>query len=494
MAAAAASTGAATTASARRSSRMVHAIGWTGASLWATQLITWTCTIILARLLSVADYGLVGMANVFLGLIAIISEFGLGTAVIFMPDITDDHLAQLNAVSVLSGMALFATACAAAYPVGIFFRAPHLPAVIATMSLAFIVSAFKIVPGALLQREFRFKLLAKIQAAQAVGYAISTVVAALLGAGYWSFVVGGLFGPVVSTGLVLLNRRSGFAVPRFSQLRESLTLSWHVLGTRISWYCYSNADFLVAGGVLGQAALGAYTIAWTMATLPVQKVTNVAMRVLPSYFSKAQKDNPATRDYVLTITEALLLVTLPACLGLSLLADELVPAVLGPKWVHAIMPLRILAVYASVRSITNILPIVLNYRNAARFVMWTNIAAAVYFPAAFYIGSHWGTTGIAAMWPLLYPLVAVPLYWRTFKEIQMPIRRYLACLWPALSASTVMTVSLLVVRAVLPAASTARHSRVIVEVLTGAVIYCVTVLLLHYPELRRLKAQLCATT
>jgi PST family polysaccharide transporter len=366
--------------------------------------------------------------------------------------------------------------------------------VILAMSLAFIISAFKIVPDALLQREFRFKLLAKIQAAQVLGYAIATVTAAVLGAGYWSFVVGGLVGPAVSTGLTVLKRSNPFARPRFNALGESLTFSSHIIGTRVAWYCYSNSDFLVAGRVLGQAALGSYNIAWTLANLPVQKITNLAMRVLPSYFSNAQNDEAALRRYVLTITEALLLVTLPACLGLSLLADELVPTVLGQKWVHAVTPLRILALYASFRSITNLLPSLLNVRRASRFVMWNNVAAALYFPVAFYMGTQWGTAGIALMWPLLYPFVAVPLYWRAFREIKMPLRQYLASLWPAVSSASIMTVYLLGLRSMVPPTAMARHSRVILEVLSGAAVYGVAILLLHYPELRRLKVQLRTAT
>jgi len=169
---------------------MVHAIGWMAAASWSTQLVTWTCTIIVARLLAPSDFGVIAMANLFLGLDALVSEFGLGAAVIAMPELSEDQVSHLNTVSVVSGMVLFAFSCAVAYPLGEFFGVPQLPAVVIAMSATFAVTSLKTVPDALLQRELRFKLLAKIQAAQALSYAASTVAAAALGAQYWSLVIG----------------------------------------------------------------------------------------------------------------------------------------------------------------------------------------------------------------------------------------------------------------------------------------------------------------
>lgn len=77
---------------------LVRAVAWTGASRWTIQLLTWISTIIVARLLAPSDYGLIGMATIYLGLVALISEFGLGQAVITLREMSAKHIAQLNSL------------------------------------------------------------------------------------------------------------------------------------------------------------------------------------------------------------------------------------------------------------------------------------------------------------------------------------------------------------------------------------------------------------
>jgi len=126
--------------------------------------------------------------------------------------------------------------------------------------------------------------------------------------------------------------------------------------------------------------------------------------------------------------------------------------VLGVKWVPAIMPLRLLAVYAAMRSITTVFPNMLFAMRHSRFVMWMSVVSAVIFPAAFYFSSRWGTTGIAVTWILLYPVITAPYIWRIFAATDLPLGTYLQSMLPALKASVVMIMAVLGVRAATPIA------------------------------------------
>ena len=473
-----------TAASVRVGTRMVHAIAWTGAAIWATQLITWGYMIMVARMLAPSDYGLIGMANIPLGFLTIASQFGVGYAVITMPNLTPYQVSQLNTVSVLCGLMLFTISCFVAYPLGYFFRTPDLPMVIIALSLGVVITSFKTIPDALLQREFRFKLLGQIQAVQAIGYGFAAAIGLLLGAGYWSLVIASLTDATLSTLLTLYSRRHAFAWPKLEDLRGSLVFSTYILGLRVAWYCNSNADFAVAGRVLGQAALGSYNIAWNIAQQPLQKLTDLVQRVVPSYFSNFQSDYAALREYVLTLTAALSLLTLPATLGLAAVADELVAVALGPKWINAVPVLRMLALWAAARSITSFFTPLLNATGESRFVMWNHMLSALCFTAAFYLGSRWGIVGIAVVWPVLHPFFAVPLCFRACKQINVRWRRYWASVRPALSASAVMLVCLALFKKALLSSSPI-YLRLAAEMITGAGTYCLTLLVLHRGELRR---------
>jgi len=197
-----------------------------------------------------------------------------------------------------------------------------------------------------------------------------------------------------------------------------------------------------------------------------------------------QNNDAALRGYVLTITQSLSLLTLPATLGLALVADDFVTAVLGPKWANSVLPLRILAVYSAVRAITSFFTPLLNTRGQSRFVMWNHILAALAFTAAFYLGSRWGIVGIALVWPLLYPFTVIPLFIRMINDLKLPLHTYVSSLFPALSGSLIMIVSLLILKSVIPAR--AIHARLAIEIGAGAAIYCVTIAGLYPGQLRRI--------
>jgi len=455
-----------------------------------SQLLTWVSTLIVARLLTPEDYGLVGMAAIYLGLITLLSEFGLGSAVVTLRELSEDQVAQINGLSLLFGVVSLLLSCAVAIPLGRFFHAPQLPAVVVAMSGAFVITAFKIVPFSLLQRELRFKVLALVEAARALVLAVSMIGFALLGLRYWTLVIGGLLSSTLSTAATLMLRRHRLAWPRAQSLRDALTFSGHILTGRLTWYAYSNADFLVAGRILGKTALGLYEFGWTLANLPIEKITTLVTQVTPAFFSAVQKDHAALRRYLLRITEALAFVTFPASLGMALVAPDFVPLALGDKWLGAVAPLQLLALSAAFRSVTPLLAHVMNVIGESRLGMRYGVVCAVVLPAAFYFcGERWGTVGLAAVWVLVYPLLMLPAYHRVLKKIELATRTYFAAMWPALSVSLLMGVAVVAVRAV-AGPYWSRGMRLGAEVGVGAVVYLGMCVMLHRERIRAFRSAL----
>ncbi len=458
---------------------LVRGLAWTGAVKWSSQAVAWASTLLVARLLSPEDYGLVGMATVYLGLVNLISEFGVGTTIVTLRDMTEGQIAQLNGLAVLLGLCGFLISCLAAVPLGLFFKSPRLPLVVVVMSTNFIISSFQSVPAALLQKELRFKLVSLIDGIRTITLAVTTVSLAFLGFRYWTLVCGAILGTLTAAGMVLSQRRHRIALPRPSELKHVLHFSWHVLVSRVSWYTYSNSDFVVSGRVLGAQALGAYTVAWSTANVPVDKITGILNSVTPALFSAVQKHKAELRRYLLNLTEGLALITLPLSIGLGLVAPEFVSVVLGPKWQASVMPLRFLAFYVSVRTITPLIPVVLNTVGQSRFNMKMAMLTAVILPSAFYVGSHWGNTGIAVAWMVAYPCVAFPLYVRAFRSIELNWAEYLRMLSPSFLSTLAMAVAVLLVKQAVPQG----HGGVVrlaALVATGAVTYVIVAAGLNY--------------
>jgi PST family polysaccharide transporter len=464
---------------------LMGGIAWTAGAKWATQLLSWLATFVVARLLSPSDFGLVGMAWVYLGIITLLSEFGLGAAVVTLRTMTDDLIAQLNGLSLLFGAAAFVISAAAAGPLGLFFRSPQLPAVVVVMSTAFVMTAFKTVPYALLQRDMQFKRLAIIDACQAITQSISGLTLAWLGLRYWALASAGLIGTAVSVTMLILSRPHRFARPHYGALRSALGFSRDVIVSRLAWYGYANADCVVAGRCLGQAALGAYTLASTFASIPVERLTDLVTRVTPAVFSSVQENLGALRRYLGNLTQGISLVTFPAAFGLALVSREFVLLALGKKWESAILPLTLLALYNSLRSIVTLPPQVLFVVRESRFVMWYNLVALVVFPPAFVFASRWGIAGIAFVWVVAFPIMAVTVCWRTFTKIEMSAREYLERLKPALHGSLALTVGVMAVKWIVPAARPV-YLRFAYEVAAGFLMYVLTLWLLHRERLRGL--------
>ena len=473
----------------RRRSTMAGAIAWLGAATWATQLTTWAYMIVVARILTPADYGLIGMAKIPLEFLTVATEFGVANAIIMLPDVSQHQIAQLNTVAVISGVALFGVSCFGAHLLGLFFKTPDLPPVFVALSLALVITSFRTIPEALLQRECRFNLLAKIQAAQAIVYGSTAVISAAMGARYWSLVIASLLGVTFGTLLVIRCRSHEFAWPKITSLREILVFSSQVFGRRVAWFYNCNIDFAVVGRVLGKAALGSYNLAWLIAEQPQQKFSDLVTRVVPPYFSKVQNDRAALRQYLLSISQAISLVVVPATVGLALTADDFVAVALGPKWVNAVVPLQLLALYSALRSHTSFFAPLLNVTGQSRFVMWNHIWAAVYFTPLLYFATQWGIVGVAMVWPLLYPVLAVPLYLRAFKQTDLCWASYWEAVRPAVSSVIPMTIGLLVLRNVLPL-DFGSYARLASEVFTGALLYIVTLVLAHRGALERVVSTL----
>ena len=462
-----------------RDRSLLHSLVWTGAAKWGAQVFTWVSTLIVAHLLTPEDYGLVGMAGIYLGLVTLLSEFGLGAAVVTFRELRPDQVGQLNGLSLLFGLAGFLASCAMAIPLGLFFRAPQLPLVVVAMSTTFVIASFKTVPCALLQRDLRFKALALIDTGQAVALAVGMIGFALAGLRYWTLVFGGVLGALISTGAILRLRHPSFAWPRLQSLKPAMTLSAHLIISRLAWYSYSNADFVVAGRILGKAALGLYDFGWTLANIPVEKVTALVGQVTPAFFSAVQTELPAMRRYLLSITEGIALITFPLSLGLVLVAKDFVSVALGTKWQGTIAPLQLLAAYAGLRSIMPLLPQVLVTIRDSKFVMWNSIAAAIVMPVSFYVaGSRWGTVGLGLAWVLVYPFIAATLLWRVFRKIQLAPRDYLIALRPALTGTVLMAAVVLGIRGLSNAEWTA-GLRLAVQIGAGAITYALACLLLH---------------
>jgi O-antigen/teichoic acid export membrane protein len=425
--------------------RFLGSAAWVGGSRAIMVLFGLGVTATLARLLAPADYGLIGMAQVILGLLQQTRDLGLGQALVRRREISADTCARAFTLALLQGALLAILTLLSAGLVASFFGEPRVAPLLRVLALGFPLAALQTVPLALLRRDLTLKGEAAARTAASVGDAALTIALAAAGAGAWALVAGQLAHSLILSGvLAWLHPWRPRLRLRGGETRELLRFGAGVTTSSLLWYVYSNADFVIIGRVLGPGPLGLYTLAWNVAKMPWDQVwISISPMVLP-LLSRSRDLAEGMGAPLLRLTRGLSLITFPSLAGLAVVAGEAVPVLLGPRWEASTPALRWLCLYGIARAMSVLLHPVLVAAGRLRKEVAFGAVLALVLPPAFYLGTAWGIAGVAAVWALLYPLLAaVILLPGALRASGLPLRRYLAALAPAsiAAAATALAVA-----------------------------------------------------
>ena len=449
----------------------IGGLAWSAGSKWLTQGLSWASVLIVARLLSPGDFGLVEMAGSFFVIANVLAEFGIGSAVVQMRGLDRDALGQLNALSLLFATITFGIAWLCAPAIASFFHAPEVETLVAVNSIVFFIIGFQAVPSGILRRDLDYRRISICDAVLSTVQAVVTVIAAWLGMAYWALVIGQLTGRACSALLVITWTRVPFRRPRLAVVKAPFRFGYHVSVANLSGTISAMSDAVVVGRKLGDALLGHYRMAITLAYAPIDKVGSLIMRVTGPLFAKIQADHALLRRYFLIFTESLALTILPMSVGIALVAPELVAVVLGPKWGESVGALRFLSLFCSVRLIAILINQILFALNRTRFTMHLSLISLAVMPAAFWFAADVGLAAIGASWLLLAFINVLPGYVRVARDIELRSRDFLNALFPSIAASLVMALGVHAVRAYFPAGGAQPWLKLLTAVVAGAIIY-----------------------
>lgn len=460
-----------------RDRSLVAGVAWNGVIKLLVQAAAWGSTLVVARLLSPDDYGVMGLAALFLGLIELVTEFGIGIAVATRKDLTEPQTRELNSVAAIMGVGGLLIICLIAPLAGRFFHDSRLPAVLMVLSITFLLSSFRSVPWGLLQRDLRFKRLAIYDGFQALALAALSVVLALLGFRYWTLVIASVASALISAMIAIIKHPVGFRWPRIADLKPLLSFSGNIVGQRMAWYGYSNSDFFVAGKMLGSGPLGNYTLAWNLSHV-TDKLTALVLQITPPVLAKVQDDRAELRRYVIRISEAMSLTVMPLMIGLALVANDFVPLVLGAKWQSMIFPLQVLSAYSIVGVVLPLFGQVLNVTGHEAFAMRHNVLQFTVMPCCFVAGAYLGgIDGIVLGWLLGHPLLGLRIARYTLRTIDLSLREYFVrALGPSVTGCLIMALAVIGTQAAWSSPSPG-VAKLALEITIGAVAYAGTLLL-----------------
>jgi len=451
--------------------RFAGGLAWTAGAKWATQILTWGSTVAVARILFPADVGIAEIAGIFTSITGVLAEFGIGTAVLHMPELDRKTLGQLHLFSMLLCTGIFFLSVLASPLLALFFRSDHV-LFFAANNIGFLVTGIQAVPFGLLQRDMDYRRLSLLDALTVFVQSIVTVLAALAGWKFWSLWAGGFAGKIAATVLMCYWKPVSFAWPRWADIRRPVEMGRHVAVSRVTSAACGMADSIIVGRFLGESALGTYRMAMNLASAPAEKISSLIMRTASPLFANVMDDVPLVRRYYLIIAEFLSLSVMPLMLGLVIVAPQAVQVVLGPKWIAATAPLQWLGLFMIVRVLGVLAEQVLVSQRLTRFTMRISIVNFAVMITAFIVAARWkGPNGVAAAWILLSPITVLPLLIILLRNIHFPVRRYAAALLPAVAGSAVMCLALWVLNRQLSSLRLSPQLSLPLEVAAGGLVY-----------------------
>ncbi len=310
----------------------ISGLKWTASSKFVTQAFAWVVTLVVVRLLSPADYGLMAMAAVVIGVSTAIADLGLDSAIVRARSRRTDELAKLAGFVMALNVSIGVLLALAAPLVAWVFREPRLVLLTQALSLQFALSALSAVPQALMARDMRFQQRAWIDLAGGLITSATTLAGALLGYGVWALVLGTIAGAAARTTLLLIFGQSVRPSFRLTGIRQHLRYGGAMTTMRLLSDLTLQSDVLIASRFLPAAAIGAYSVAVHIATLPMQKIMSVVNQVAFPTVARLQDEMARLREGLIASFRVASLVSVPLLWGLCVCAPEFVRVVLGEKW------------------------------------------------------------------------------------------------------------------------------------------------------------------
>ena len=421
--------------------KTLQGLMYLGVGKGVSKLISFAGTLVLARLLSPEDYGLMALVMVVVGIIGFFNEIGLGSAIKQRPQVTQSQLNGCFTLSLLISAGLYGALYAFSPAIAAFYENDSLAPVLRFIALTFIIGAVVTVPDAMMARDMQFKLFAGIDFTMIMLQTAVTLLLAWMGLGVWALAWGFVLSQIFKS--VSIFYFSGWRPSRLGEVSAALDLMRFgvtVTYSRITWYFYNTAQTLIIGKTLNTQAVGIYSMADTLASLPTMHITSLLIRVASPLFSKMQHDLNRLNNTLLRLTSGIALINYPVMVGMALTASELVPVVLGPQWLEVTLPLQILCMVGLVKSIDPLLTQALTSSGQVNVTARYTSLCAVTIPTSIYFGSILGgLPGAAIAMAVAYPLTSIFLFLAVRRYLGLSLIQYLkavrlpveACIWMA---------------------------------------------------------------
>lgn len=423
-------------------------VKWTSASAAITTGLQFLQLAVLARLLAPADFGLMAMIMIVIGLGQAFVDAGISNAIIYRQDITRQQLSSLYWLNIIAGIVVFFAVWAATPLVVALFGEPRLTELIFWAAFTFLIIPIGQQFQILLQKELKFNVLAVVEVAAAIIGTATAIGTALMGQGVFALVWGALANAAVRALLLLVvglkNWRPALRF-KINDIHSYVSFGLYQLGERIINFLDSKLDYILIGALLGVQALGFYTLAWNLIIKPLQKINPIITRIAFPVFAKVQNDNIRLKKGYMSVLNILSTINFPYFFGLAVVAPLAVPVVFGTQWLPSVILIQILCVVGLLQTAGNPIGSLLLSKGRADWAFkWVLAFTVIKIPAAYSGVVIGGAVGVAVALVFVYILGSVLGYFVLVRRLLQPcLKEYIESMWPAFRTSLCMVLLVL---------------------------------------------------
>lgn len=383
-----------------------RAVFWrTGTQIFA-QLISWSATLIVIRLLNPADYGLFAMAQVMMTFLDFLNGYGFASALIQSKEVSKQAIRQALGLAMLLNGGIAALQFLLAPHVAAYYGKPEVAELLRVLAAVYLFTPFIIVPEVILSRSLEFRKQAIVNVGAALVGAVASLVFALSGFGVWTLIYAPLC--LIATRAIGLTIAAGVYVWPSFDFRGAGTIikfGLAMMGSHLFWVMQSQSDIFIAGRRFDAHDVGLYAEALFLTQLVMAKFVPSLNQVAFPAYARMQDDPAAVRWSFLSAISLITLVTAPIYIGIAASAAPLIELLFGTKWLGMAPLVQILGLAMPFMTLQILFAPVSNALGRPDLSMKTSACGAVIFATAFFIGVRFGIIGLAYAWLIAAPLL-----------------------------------------------------------------------------------------
>lgn len=365
-------------------------------------------TIVLARLLTPQDYGLIGMVTVVTNFILLFRDLGLSTATIQKAEINREQVSTLFWLNVALGAIVSLLIAGLAPIISRFYQEPRLTGITIVLALSFLIASLGTQHQALLKRQMYFGKLANISIVSMLVSVLVAICMAKLGAGYWSLVGMQLAETTTSTvGMWIFCRWIPGLPGKYSEVSSMVNYGSNLTGFRCVNYFSRNLDNILIGRFWGSQQLGLYAKAYQLLLLPISQINSPINSIALPALSRLQSEPDRYRRFYCKAILAITFLGMPLVMFMFATADKMVLLLLGEQWLGIIPLFRFLMPAAFIGTFNVAVGWVFQSLGRTDRQFRLGIVVSTINVIIFSVSVKWGVIAVAAAYGISQPILMI---------------------------------------------------------------------------------------